>query len=379
MAFVANVFRILIASPSDLAKEREAARDVIHEWNSVHAAEQEIFLEPVRWESHVVPELGDRPQEIVNRQIVDGSDILIGVFWTRLGTPTGISDSGTQEEIERFLSTGKPVMLYFSEVPVRLNSVDQAQYRRLEKFKKKCLSNGIVDTFGDLATFKKKLHDHLTQELRRLRSKDILLFRDTGIRDATAMWAGTIDDDFITSQENLSILLKDGHTYFHVRAEALMERLRRRHGLSHAPGSTSILILHPDYEHMSAVADMDPQKKGHPEKQRADCLKAVDAMQKILKQLNSEGILGIEKKVRFAGYRMIPTWNGFLGTTHAFIHLYHTAPYRGVLRTLKIPATGRTGRPIEWFEEYRGDYAEIIRTTEEDAPSWDLWNYRIPS
>jgi hypothetical protein len=39
---------------------------------------------------------------------------LIGVFWTRVGTPTGIAESGTLEEIERVAAEGKLVMLYFS-------------------------------------------------------------------------------------------------------------------------------------------------------------------------------------------------------------------------------------------------------------------------
>ena len=379
MSFVANVFRVLIASPSDVQAEREAACEAIHEWNAVHSAEQEIFLEPVRWESHTVPELGDRPQEIVNRQVVDSCDILIGVFWTRMGTPTGISSSGTEEEIGRFLQSGMPVMLYFSEAPVNARTVDLSQYRRLERYRKKCLGIGIVDTYSDISAFKKKLGDHLSQKVTLLRGKDkdSLLFRDTGIRDATSMWAGTVDNTFILDQRHLSILLKDGHTFFGTRAETLRERFRRYHGSNRESGSTSILILHPEYQHMAAVADMDPQKKGHPEKQRADCLRAIRTMHGIREYLDSEGIPDIEKKVRFAGYRMVPAWNGFLGTTHAFIHLYHTAPYRGVLRTLRIPTKGRAGRAVEWYEEYLGDYAEIIRTAEEEDPGCNLWNYNL--
>jgi hypothetical protein len=33
---------------------------------------------------------------------VESGDILMGVFWTRLGTPTGKAPSGTVEEIEHF-------------------------------------------------------------------------------------------------------------------------------------------------------------------------------------------------------------------------------------------------------------------------------------
>ena len=62
------------------------------------------MLEPVGWETHSVPELGDRPQAIINRQILRESDLLIAVFWTRIGTATGAHPSGTVEEIEEHLA-----------------------------------------------------------------------------------------------------------------------------------------------------------------------------------------------------------------------------------------------------------------------------------
>ena len=36
MAFLAKVYKIMIASPSDVAKERNIVRDVIAEWNAIH-------------------------------------------------------------------------------------------------------------------------------------------------------------------------------------------------------------------------------------------------------------------------------------------------------------------------------------------------------
>lgn len=53
-----------------------------------------------------------RPQEIINKQVLRNCDLLIAVFWTRLGTPTGGSTSGTVEEIREHIATGKPAMIY---------------------------------------------------------------------------------------------------------------------------------------------------------------------------------------------------------------------------------------------------------------------------
>ncbi len=58
---------------------------------------------------------GDRPQGIINNQVVRNCDMLIGAFWTRLGSPTGVEESGTVEEIKWFLKQQKPVMLYYSK------------------------------------------------------------------------------------------------------------------------------------------------------------------------------------------------------------------------------------------------------------------------
>jgi len=90
MPYDSRTYRVLIASPSDVEDEREIAVRVIQEWNDLHSYNREIVLLPLRWETHAAPEYGVRPQEVINRQIVDNCDLLIGVFWTRIGTPTGV-------------------------------------------------------------------------------------------------------------------------------------------------------------------------------------------------------------------------------------------------------------------------------------------------
>lgn len=55
-------------------------------------------------------------------QLVDKCDMAVGVFWTRLGTPTDLAASGTVEEIERLGQADKIVMLYFSRAKVDLEA-----------------------------------------------------------------------------------------------------------------------------------------------------------------------------------------------------------------------------------------------------------------
>src|SRR5690606_19975802 len=137
MSYAAQVFRVLIASPGDVSEERDIAVRIIQEWNDLNSAERRLVLLPLRWETHSAPEYGKRPQEVINRQVVDHCDLLVGVFWTRIGSPTGVADSGTLEEIERVANDGKPVMLYFSKSSKNPDEIDLEQLKRLREFKTK--------------------------------------------------------------------------------------------------------------------------------------------------------------------------------------------------------------------------------------------------
>ena len=165
MVFQATMVKVMIASPGDVATERRTAREIIHEWNAVHAEDRRTVLLPVTWETNAAPAMGDRAQEIINKQLVRGADLLIAVFWTRLGTPTGVAKSGTIEEIEEHLQSGKPAMLYFSSTPVRPDSVDEVQYRALREFKASVLQRGLVEEYESVSEFREKLSRQLSQTI----------------------------------------------------------------------------------------------------------------------------------------------------------------------------------------------------------------------
>ena len=165
MTYTARVVKVMIASPSDVAKERQLIRDVVHEWNAVHAEDRKVALMPVGWETHSAPDMGDRPQAIINKQLLKTCDLLVAVFWTRLGSPTGVAASGTVEEINEHLASGKPAMIYFSAVPVRLDSVDGEQYEKLRVFKEDLRSRGLFDEYEDLSMFRAKFGRHLAQRV----------------------------------------------------------------------------------------------------------------------------------------------------------------------------------------------------------------------
>lgn len=165
MVFQANVVRVMIASPGDVLSERKIARVVVHEWNTINAVDRKTVLVPIGWETDSVPAIGDRPQAIINKQLLKDADLLVAIFWTRLGTHTGAAASGTVEEIEEHVSASKPMMLYFSSVPVRPESVDAQQYERLQEFKDSIKNRALVETFDSPAEFEGKLRRQLALKI----------------------------------------------------------------------------------------------------------------------------------------------------------------------------------------------------------------------
>lgn len=166
MPYKATVIPIMIASPGDVYQEREIARDVIHTWSYIHSMQTGVVLSPVGWETHSSPEQGARAQELINNRVLKECDLLIGIFWTRIGSPTGDSISGTAGEIEKHISAGKPAMLYFSNQPVALGSVDMTQYERLKKFRELCKDTGLIESFENSSDFREKFSRQLQICLR---------------------------------------------------------------------------------------------------------------------------------------------------------------------------------------------------------------------
>lgn len=161
MAYQATVIPVMIASPGDVAEERDVIRSVIHDWNDVNAEHTNTILSAVGWETHSSPELGTRAQELINTRVLKGCDLLIGVFWTRLGTPTGDSLSGTVEEIEEHIQVGKPAMIYFSSKPVAPESIEPAQYAKVKYFQEQLKRLGLIETYSNTQDFKQKLSKQL--------------------------------------------------------------------------------------------------------------------------------------------------------------------------------------------------------------------------
>jgi len=149
---------ILISSPKDVQKERVIAEKILYEWNSIFTEEKQIVLLPLKWESDVYSDMSGPPQIVINEQIVEKCDMVIGIFWNRIGTKTENYVSGSVEEIEMAIKRKKDVMIYFSNSKEYKNEcIDMDQRKEVDNYKFSLQNRGLYFEYCSHNEFEKIL------------------------------------------------------------------------------------------------------------------------------------------------------------------------------------------------------------------------------
>lgn len=165
-----ELVKLTFCGPSDVAKELELARGVVNRWNLQHGEVRGFWVKTQHWSTDCHPALGDRPQGVVNGQIIDESDILVAIFWSRFGTPTGVADSGTEEEIRRGVRLNKKVMVYFSALEPLPPDAKTEQTEKVWAFRQELRSSeGLCWSFSSRAQFERLFETHLALALNALK------------------------------------------------------------------------------------------------------------------------------------------------------------------------------------------------------------------
>jgi hypothetical protein len=148
MAYKADVLRALIASPGDLARQRDLVERTVWAWNGGGQSERlRIVILPVRWETDAAPRQGPDGQAVVNAQLVNSADIVIALFHTRLGQPTARARSGTAEEIDKSRPNNLGTHVLISNAPVPRNH-DPQQLADLREYESKLQEMGLLGRFN---------------------------------------------------------------------------------------------------------------------------------------------------------------------------------------------------------------------------------------
>ena len=95
--------RLVVVSPSDVKVERDIVPDVVNELNSAVCGERDLCIVAYRWENQAYTAFHTRgyQQGVIDRILkIDEADVVIAIFWTRLGTPDPKLDGKTGSEYE---------------------------------------------------------------------------------------------------------------------------------------------------------------------------------------------------------------------------------------------------------------------------------------
>ena len=157
----ANVYQIMIGAPSDIIEEIQMACETINRWNTLNSEQYKIVLLPLHWSINSYPLAGNRPQHFLNQQLVERSDLLICIFGTRIGTPTGKDISGTVEEFKEHVKVGKNVMMFFKNTAENVSSLDPQQLQQLNEFKQSIKESVLWWDYQKAENFKDLLFSKL--------------------------------------------------------------------------------------------------------------------------------------------------------------------------------------------------------------------------
>lgn len=157
-----TIYDLLISCPSDVKDEIQIIKDVVESFNNLIGQANNIQIITKHWSKNSYPESGGKPQSLINKQFVFDCDAAVAVFWTRFGTPTDEYESGTEEEIEELIKSGKQVFLYFCDATINPSTIDIEQYKKVNEFKEKFKGRGIYGSYSDSAQFKTDFLNHLT-------------------------------------------------------------------------------------------------------------------------------------------------------------------------------------------------------------------------
>jgi hypothetical protein len=145
---IKTVLRVLVASPGDVADERELAERTIVEVNRVLGPDSPVLLQSILAEKDILPGIGSDPQAVINDQLPE-FEVFVGIAWTRLGTPTPRAASGTVEEFElavqrwRQNPSAVAVLFFFSQRHPPLEQIIPDQLSALRAFKESLSGRGV--------------------------------------------------------------------------------------------------------------------------------------------------------------------------------------------------------------------------------------------
>lgn len=200
----ATIVQVFLSSPSDVADERALAKQVLEELPYDPLIRGSISIRVVAWDHPGAPGLDARmtPQEALEAGLPSPAkcDIVVGIFWSRMGTPLDMLGkryaSGTAYELEEAKSGKGHVLVYRRGESVAFNPADPRfeercdQWRAVEAFFEQFrddtgAATGGFNSYETPSGFAKLLAGHVKSILARS-------FPSVGVQDRRVLrWQGS--------------------------------------------------------------------------------------------------------------------------------------------------------------------------------------------
>ncbi len=170
-----KILKVMISCPRDVSEEAETVDNTLAELNRSIGDLLDVRFEVFRWERDSTPGLAQHPQDVINSQFAETFDILVAIFWTRVGAATPRSISGSIEEVSiaiqriRKNPNSAKLLVYFKSANPPLDSIDPTQFAQLIQFKESLGSEGVLyKTFPDVDALRGYLGPNLTHAAKEL-------------------------------------------------------------------------------------------------------------------------------------------------------------------------------------------------------------------
>ena len=167
-----RLISVFVSSPNDVAEERRVLDEIVDSINRSDGKAGGFRLELFKWEDDVTPQIGPKPQKVVDQQTPE-YDVYLGIMSTRFGTPTGRYGSGTEKEfkdaLRKWKKAGSPwITFYFNDAPAVSRKPDEArQFVRVCELREDLESKGIVLGYTGVRGNKDAFYEKVSTHLRK--------------------------------------------------------------------------------------------------------------------------------------------------------------------------------------------------------------------
>jgi DNA-binding winged helix-turn-helix (wHTH) protein len=180
-----HLYRVFIASPSDVEAECKIAKRVVEGLNgSLAEMGRNQRFELLTW-GQIHPDLSNPQKIILNQVSLKQCDIFVAILWKRLGRPTGTSRptdqqpylSGTQHEIDEAIAArqaskvGRPVIMIYRKIDLMSAEMSDEDFHQLSlvreylrRFEPEGENPALIRKF-ESSLFESVLHEDLIRVL----------------------------------------------------------------------------------------------------------------------------------------------------------------------------------------------------------------------